>query len=309
MTTKKPKLDGEVFGKLRVTRELPKEERLGNKSKVTWECICECGGIHKATTHQLRSGKRLSCGCDKEPTYEDLTGNIYEMLTVIKPIEKRSKHRQLIWMCLCECGRLTEQRSDNLKSGGAYSCGCARRLNNGDDLAGTTVGELKILHESPKSEWIWDGKHRTWICECSCGEMTKAITKDLKLNRKLHCGCLTSSIGEVAVEHYLINNSVPHVREYTFDDLYYLSENHPLRFDFAILDPRGDVCQLIEYDGGQHFTPVDYFGGEDVFNDTVERDQLKNEYCKKHNIPLLRIPYTEYNNIDKILDQELRVLK
>ncbi len=32
------------------------------------------------------------------------------------------------------------------------------------------------------------------------------------------------------------------------------------------------------------------------------RDKIKTDYCKSNNIKLIRIPYTEFNNIEKILD-------
>ena len=40
-------------------------------------------------------------------------------------------------------------------------------------------------------------------------------------------------------------------------------------------------------------------GGEE------KRDGIKNNYCKNNNIPLLRIPYWEFNNIEKILENTL----
>ena len=53
---------------------------------------------------------------------------------------------------------------------------------------------------------------------------------------------------------------------------------------------------LIEYDGEQHFHEVrnDRYGYQGI----VARDNYKNQWCKENNIRLIRIPYTEYNNID-----------
>ena len=47
---------------------------------------------------------------------------------------------------------------------------------------------------------------------------------------------------------------------------------------------------------------------ERAFNRFVEgkiRDTIKTIYCKENNIKLIRIPYTEYDNIEKILEKEL----
>lgn len=47
-----------------------------------------------------------------------------------------------------------------------------------------------------------------------------------------------------------------------------------------------------EYDGEQHFKPIDFFGGEESFISRVKRDLVKNELCEKHGIMLIRIPYS-----------------
>lgn len=62
----------------------------------------------------------------------------------------------------------------------------------------------------------------------------------------------------------------------------------PLPFDFYL--PTYNVC--VEYDGIQHFESIDFFGGEDSFNNQVKLDKIKNQYCKKNGIKLIRIPYT-----------------
>jgi hypothetical protein len=44
---------------------------------------------------------------------------------------------------------------------------------------------------------------------------------------------------------------------------------------------------LIEYDGPQHFKQNHFLNDQGL----KERDQLKNEYAKQNNYPLVRIPY------------------
>lgn len=80
---------------------------------------------------------------------------------------------------------------------------------------------------------------------------------------------------------------------------YIISDFSPYaRFDFAIFKEDGSLFKLIEFDGEQHFNPVDFFGGEEKFKIQQERDNNKNEYCKNNNIPLLRIPYSDYDKLD-----------
>ena len=62
----------------------------------------------------------------------------------------------------------------------------------------------------------------------------------------------------------------------------------------------------IEYDGKQHYEINTYFGGYESFIDTKIRDTIKNIYCRENNIKLLRITYKDFNNIEKILENNLR---
>ena len=47
----------------------------------------------------------------------------------------------------------------------------------------------------------------------------------------------------------------------------------------------------IEYDGRQHFIPIEKFGGELEFQKTIKRDKTKNELCKTNNFKLFRLRY------------------
>lgn len=80
----------------------------------------------------------------------------------------------------------------------------------------------------------------------------------------------------------------------------------PLRFDFFV----PDLNTAIEYDGQQHFEPVDFSGkgicyAVEMFKSILERDRIKDKYCSENNINLLRISYTEYKNIHNILKEKL----
>jgi len=63
-----------------------------------------------------------------------------------------------------------------------------------------------------------------------------------------------------------------------------------LRFDFAIFKD-GQLTHLIEFDGIQHFDKNNNFYSES----TVKHDQMKNDYCIKNNIKLIRL--TNYENL------------
>lgn len=74
-------------------------------------------------------------------------------------------------------------------------------------------------------------------------------------------------------------------------------------FDFYIND-----SYIIEFDGAQHYRSMDFFGGEEGLNYNQTHDKLKNEYCRNHNIPLIRIPYWKLKTLN-IKDLQLETTK
>ena len=73
--------------------------------------------------------------------------------------------------------------------------------------------------------------------------------------------------------------------------------NKPYRFDFAIFK-NNQLAFLIEFDGRQHYEgPEGKWKQNSSLEDIQKRDNIKNEYCKKHNIILKRIPYFQISKI------------
>ena len=60
-----------------------------------------------------------------------------------------------------------------------------------------------------------------------------------------------------------------------------------------------------EYQGKQHFEPVDFFGGEEHFRDQVRRDKLKQKLSIENNVDLIYINYWENISID-LIKQKIR---
>lgn len=118
------------------------------------------------------------------------------------------------------------------------------------------------------------------------------------LKKNINCrGCSNISNGENLISEILNNLGIEYKNQYGFNDCRYINS---LSFDFYL--PEFNSC--IEYDGIQHFKPVDFFGGEKSFLKQKEKDNIKNEYCKKNKIDLLRIPYYKIDNIIKIIKEK-----
>ena len=63
-----------------------------------------------------------------------------------------------------------------------------------------------------------------------------------------------------------------------------------------------DYNLVVEYDGKQHFEANEMFGGEEGFEERQKMDELKDQLCEEHGIKVVRISYSEYNNIESILN-------
>lgn len=60
---------------------------------------------------------------------DDLTGNKYGKLLVIRRFEQNSKSGNAKWVCRCDCGNTTIVIGSKLKNGYTKSCGCNRISN------------------------------------------------------------------------------------------------------------------------------------------------------------------------------------
>lgn len=103
---------------------------------------------------------------------------------------------------------------------------------------------------------------------------------------------MKASRGEVKIHEILEQAGLNFKEEYSFPDLV-SSTGRELRFDFAVFDDEGDLMFLLEYQGIQHYLPKSKFGGYEGLRKQSYNDMLKREYCKKHNIILIAIPYTD----------------
>ena len=103
-------------------------------------------------------------------------------------------------------------------------------------------------------------------------------------------GCPTckSSKGELMIIKILEKYNIDYINEYSFKDLKKEDSTKPLRFDFYL--PKYNIC--IEYDGRQHFEEIN---GRESLDIIKFRDNLKNNYCIKNNIKLLRLNYMMEN--------------
>lgn len=292
-------LIGQVFNYLTVIEKTDKRKN----GSIVWNCQCKCGNIKEATSSDLNAGRVQSCGCyNKERVAENgnnLLGKRYGRLVVIEKMDKRSKNRCIYWKCKCDCGNECEVIGSNLvKENGTRSCGCIQKektsilgKQKGIDLAGQRFGKLTVI------KLLEDAKERTWECKCDCGNIRIVKAKYLLNEHVSSCGCLKQSLGELKIKQILKENNIDYIPQYHTDSCRFLDTNYYAYFDFYV-----DNKYIIEYDGVQHFSNQ-YFknikgvDANERFIKTKEHDKYKNQWCKKNNIPLIRIPYTHLKNL------------
>lgn len=128
-----------------------------------------------------------------------------------------------------------------------------------------------------------------WKCVTCSHEWKEEIRT--KLHRKVGCPNCSLSSGERQVKKLLLELNVKFEEEFIFKDLKGIGDR-ALRFDFAIFNKNNKLVGIIEYDGGQHFKSVDFYGGKKTLQRIQKHDTIKNVYCLANKIPLLRLRYT-----------------
>lgn len=265
-------LTGQTFGKLTV------KEKTRHKNRVAWLCECECGNTTTVITHSLTSGNTSSCGCGSNKPNE--IGKRFGKLLVIA--QEETKNHKSQWRCLCDCGNEIIASGDNLRQGKVQSCGCLKIIDETNNVYSyLTVINLAYV----KNNCAY------WNCKCKCGNNIVVAGNHLRSGHTKSCGCI-KSIGEFFINQILSENKIKYINQYTIP-----SKNKGYyRFDFALLDNNNNPIRFIEFDGEQHYenkcTP--YYG---IYEEIHQRDLEKNNYCKNNNIPLVRIPYWERDNI------------
>lgn len=182
--------------------------------------------------------------------------------------------------CCPDCGNISRKITKRLSVGEVK-----KRINS-------INGNILLNPEEYKGNDIMNLKVR-----CSCGNIF--YTSIAKYNKKFRCSeCAKSeSNGESLIRQYLENNKIDYIPQYKFEDC---RDKNKLPFDFYL--PSYNLC--IEFDGEQHKRPRK---GWSDFEYVQKHDKIKTNYCIDNYIDLLRIDYNQQDNIEKILNDKLKI--
>ena len=203
--------------------------------------------------------------------------------------------------CEClVCGYKTKKRPDSLLSGrGCKKCGFDK-LHNLFSFTQEDF-ESRLVNISPNVEVLSEYYNSSTRIKCRCKLCgyewaTKPVNM---LYRGSGCPKCSSSIGEKILVDILDSYNITHDEQHTFIGCVYIG---PLKFDSFDMD--NNIAY--EYQGEQHYIPIDFAGkGDEWAEESLEiiqtRDNIKREYCKEHEIPLIEIPYWERDNMRDFL--------
>lgn len=111
------------------------------------------------------------------------------------------------------------------------------------------------------------------------------------------CAKSKMSKGEAIVKNYLDKNNIAYKKQYRIKFPKEIRISEYGYIDFYL--PEHNI--FIEYNGAQHYIPVEHFGGEIKLQDQQIRDEYVKWYCYLNGIRFLEIPYNT-NNIEDTIE-------
>lgn len=132
---------------------------------------------------------------------------------------------------------------------------------------------------------------RNSICnlEIKCGICGSVWTTSLEQYRHSFKQCPqcrnTRSLGEYNIREFLKQNNIEFETEKRFDKC---KAKRELPFDFYLPNQNA----VIEFNGKQHYEPIEYYGGKEGFEYRLVNDKIKKDFCESEGITFIEIPYT-----------------
>ena len=177
---------GQTFGELTILKIVDSKEN--SKLVRRCECRCSCGKITMPQVSVVINGYIKSCGHTRRMDYNQLIGQTFGELTILKIVDSREDSRIVRRCeCRCSCGKITNPRVTTVTNGFIKSCGHARKKDY-SHLIGQTFNELTILKVINSKENF--GTAQRCECRCSCGKITKPRVTDVVNGSTRSCGHL-----------------------------------------------------------------------------------------------------------------------
>ena len=156
---------------------------------------------------------------------------------------------------------------------------------------------FKNKNLTPELVAINSHKKAWWKCAKKSHQWKTTIRYRTRINIGTNCPLCSSSKGEKMVKEILDRRQISYIAQYRIGP----RDSNPLRIDFYLPDHN----LAIEFDGMQHFEPVDFFGGEEGFQRRRLLDLTKDIYCVRRKIHILRLHYLDLEDMENLIDFSL----
>ena len=245
----------------------PVDEYINSYTSIRFKCK-NCNKIYKRKPKELSS---IKCKClNKHNDYVLKVSKDFYVLEQYKNIRYKILHK-------CKKCKLEFKTSPKSIINSVNGCpSCSGKKFSTDSYISKLPKDIKLLSLEYKGSAYY---HLHKCNNCNFEWKTKP---NYILHMNTSCPNCSSSKGEKIISQILNELSITYQKEYVVN-----IGGINYRFDFFI--PK--LNTIIEYDGIQHFMPIDYFGGEEYFQRVQENDSIKNKWCKENSYNLIRIPY------------------
>lgn len=258
------------------------DDYINSYTSIRFKCL-NCDKIYKRKPKELKS---IKCKCvEKHTDYVSKVGESFDVLEVYKNIRHKILHQ-------CKRCNLKFRTSPKTLLNSVDGCpSCSGKKFSTDSYISKLPKDITFLSIE------YRGSNYYHLHKCNICEFEWETKPNYILHMKTSCPNCNSSKGEKIISEVLDELLIPFNKEYSLniDGINY-------RFDFFI----PELNTMIEYDGIQHFVPIDYFGGEESYEKIKINDSIKNKWCQENSINLIRIPYDV--DIETFLLESLKLI-
>ena len=288
MTNNGIRLTNDDYDKLITDKTLIRiDDYINTNTKILHKCKI-CDNIFTIVPKTVLNGSK--CKCQRKRIYKSRFSNEEYLKRIIETNyisleEYKGANIKIKHQCK-KCGDIKESKPSHIMNNiGCKSC---------DLIKSEKSYKEKILDRNLNVIEKYKGSKSKILHKCDiCNNEWLARPNDISFG--VGCPNCSSSKGEKVIGSYLKRMGIEYESEKVFKDL----PSH--RFDFYI----EDLNIIVEFDGIQHFEPVEFFGGEESFEVIKKNDSIKNDYCEISNIKLIRISYKEFDIIENIIKRIL----
>ena len=277
-------------------------EYVATNKKLVFTCE-QCGEPYEVCFNHFKNSHQTRCKqCN-------IQNHINSTMNNVNDIEKYYKSRGLTVLDISEYKNNTSKLSviNNKGYKGFVSYSSLKASNNIKIIDPSNPYTIYNMNKYIKNNDLdckllsteYKNRDSKLSFSCSCGEEFETTWSSFVNNNKFRCRKCSNKISkyELMIKNYLDNNSIEYIMEYRFNDC---RNKYPLPFDFAIIKNSKIYC-IIECDGQQHYKPIQIGGASEnkaleMYEERINNDNIKDLYCKEHNINLLRIAYLDFEN-------------